>query len=153
MMPAGQTYAIKVMNLRWLVSKNLHRRVRSEISIHKSLNHKHIVPLLTTFKDSKYIYLVLAHASHGNLYTRLRHNYRHNTLFSKRKLQELFREVVEAVDYLHCRNIVHRDLKLSNILLDGEEKVLLCDFGLAKKVCTSIDAVHVLCFGDWTSSV
>lgn len=44
----------------------------------------------------------------------------------------LFKQIIEAIGYIHTRNIVHRDIKLDNILLDGKGNVKIGDFGVSR---------------------
>jgi serine/threonine protein kinase len=55
----------------------------------------------------------------------------------RRKLKEnvakvLFKQIIEAIGYIHTRSIVHRDIKLDNILLDGKGNVKIGDFGVSR---------------------
>jgi serine/threonine protein kinase len=43
-------------------------------------------------------------------------------------------ELAEGIKYLHDKSIIHRDLKLGNILLTGEHVIKICDFGLAARL-------------------
>jgi len=60
-----------------------------------------------------------------------------NYVRKRRKLKEpvakiLFKQIIEAIGYIHTRNIVHRDIKLDNILLDGKGNVKIGDFGVSR---------------------
>lgn len=109
------------MNRIWLKEKRLLRRVAQEIKLHRKLNHPNIVKLFSYFEDKSYIYLVMELCAGGNLYQHVRNKPAQATATVKR----WFKEVTLAVCYLHENDIVHRDIKLSNVLLseDGSVKV------------------------------
>lgn len=92
------------------------RRVRNEVAIHHQLNHPNILQLLHFFEDSEKVYLVMELCANGELFSYLK---RRKSKLTESEVSLLFHDIGKAVDYLHLHGIVHRDLKLSNILLDG----------------------------------
>lgn len=104
-------------------------RVRNEVGIHHQLRHPNILRLYHFFEDGKRVYLVMELCRHGELYQFLKS--RHPGGLPEAETRTIFREIVQAVAYLHEHGIIHRDLKLSNILLDDSMKPKLADFGLA----------------------
>lgn len=106
-------------------------RVMDEIRLHKSVNHPNIIRVLgSQFRDNQAI-IFLEYASKRDLFSIL-HNVdgRQPSLAFKQKIK-IFIECLKATNHLHQRGIIHRDIKLENILFDGNFSVKLCDFGWA----------------------
>ncbi|XP_031229557.1 LOW QUALITY PROTEIN: sperm motility kinase X-like [Mastomys coucha] len=106
--------------------------VISEIEIMKSLYHRHIIQLLQVFETKHKTYLVMEYASRGSL---LRYIKKCGHL-GEEEASTIFTELSLAVNYIHSQNIVHRDIKAENILLDWEGHVKLTDFGLGKRLAS-----------------
>ncbi|KIP05675.1 hypothetical protein PHLGIDRAFT_73927 [Phlebiopsis gigantea 11061_1 CR5-6] len=85
------------------------------------------VKLQGSFEDSLNFYMVMQYAAGGDLLQRLRRQRR----FKPSAVRQIFAELVLAVQELHKRRIMHRDIKLENILLDKDGHALLADFGLS----------------------
>lgn len=103
----------------------------SEIKIHREinslrmLNHPNIVNLVEVMKSGKYIGIVLEYASGGELFDYiLQHKYLKENVAKK-----LFAQLVSGVDYMHLKGLIHRDLKLENLLLDKHRNIIISDFG------------------------
>lgn len=112
------------------------KELRNEINILKDLEHDNIIKLYDWYleQDSlakKYIVLVMEYASGGDLgYLKAHHNNEIPLDISKKILEQ----ILNGLDYLHTNNVIHRDLKLENILISDNNpiKIKIADFGLAK---------------------
>ena len=87
-----------------------------------------IVRLLEVFENSKKFFIVMEYASEGDLLTYMKENGR----LSEEKGKVIFKQVVEGVGHCHDNKILHRDIKLDNILLDQNLGVKICDFGVSR---------------------
>lgn len=87
--------------------------------------------------------LIMEYASLGNLYSYVQHQ-----AFSENTTRYVFTELLRAVAYLHKNNIIHRDIKLENILFDKFFQIKLADFGFATLSSgTNNDYKHYTCKG------
>ncbi|CAF0742300.1 unnamed protein product [Adineta steineri] len=105
-------------------------RLNAEINIHYGVKHPNIVELLNRFCDDNYVYLILEYCSNGDLERYLQEK---KTL-SENETRNICKQVVEGLVYLHDHDILHRDIKLSNLLLTDTYDVKIADFGLAKQL-------------------
>ena len=130
--PTGEKVAIKIMDKEQILSDELNReRVLSEIKILKIVRHNNIVKLYEVMETPQKIYLVMEYCDGGELF---------DYIVSKQHLSEkqaclFFQEIIDALTYLHSQNIVHRDVKPENILLESFGKSMTCkliDFGISR---------------------
>uniref|UniRef100_A0A3B3HED0 non-specific serine/threonine protein kinase n=1 Tax=Oryzias latipes TaxID=8090 RepID=A0A3B3HED0_ORYLA len=100
-----------------------------EVRIMKGLNHPNIVKLFEVIETDKTLYLVMEYASGGEVFDYLVSHGRMKEVEARAK----FRQIVSAVHYCHMKNIVHRDLKAENLLLDADANIKIADFGFSNE--------------------
>ncbi|XP_030820729.1 serine/threonine-protein kinase SIK3 isoform X2 [Camarhynchus parvulus] len=93
----------------------------------KMLCHPHIIRLYQVMETERMIYLVTEYASGGEIFD---HLVAHGRMAEK-EARRKFKQIVAAVNFCHCRNIVHRDLKAENLLLDANLNIKIADFGFS----------------------
>ena len=121
-------YALKVLGKFNLNRQNQLKYAIAECKILKEIRHPFIIPLHWAFQTHKNLYMVYEFCPYGDLSIHLK-----NRKFLTEPEAKLYiSETLLAVEYLHSLNIVYRDLKPLNILLDSLGHVKLADFGLAK---------------------
>ncbi|WPK25582.1 hypothetical protein PUMCH_002902 [Australozyma saopauloensis] len=109
----------------------LARDTELEVKIHREINsmrllsHPNIINLVEVLKSGKYIGIVLEYASGGELFE---HILQHKHL-KENVAKRLFAQLVSGVDYMHLKGLIHRDLKLENLLLDKHKNIIISDFG------------------------
>jgi len=116
--------ALKVLQKKQIVKTKVRHQLQREIEIQYHLRHPNILRLFAYFYDRKRVYLVLEFAQGGELYKVLKKE----GSFTEPRASKYIRQVVDALKYLHEKNIIHRDLKLENLLLH-EDKIKIADFG------------------------
>ena len=110
--------------------------IKNEIDILKKLDHPNIVKIFEFYDDEENYYIITEFCKYGELYRYINKDY------SERQLCVLFYQVFSGLVYLHENNIIHRDIKLENIMISDIEKDLqtkeeyfwikIIDFGTAK---------------------
>jgi serine/threonine protein kinase len=109
-----------------------------EARIIAGLKHPHIVGVLEFGVEEQRPFLVMPYATHGTL----RRCYRRGNVLSPAIILPYIRQIADALYYAHERKIIHRDVKPENMLLDGNNTVLLSDFGLALRERSTYHSVH-----------
>lgn len=84
--------------------------------------------LLEVFESRNHFLIVTEYASAGDLL----HYVKRKKRLSEEKSRYIFKQIVYGLGHCHCRSVLHRDIKLDNILLDNERGVKICDFGVSK---------------------
>jgi serine/threonine protein kinase len=120
-------YAIKEIKKSVLDTKKLLEHSLTEVKVMYSLNHPNIIKIYNHFEDEVSIFLVLEYAAQGQLYNLLSREPQHR--FSESVAAQYIRQITEAVKHIHSREIMHRDLKLENILVDEHNYMKIADFG------------------------
>ncbi|CAE7596734.1 mrkA [Symbiodinium microadriaticum] len=121
--------AIKIYEKYKLLDPQRRKSVRCEIRLMERLRHPNIVEFHEALDTPKQIYLIMDFVSGGSLhhFLKKRPNRRTDDPLAKR----LFFQVCQGIKYLHDRHIVHRDVKLENLLLDEQGAVKIIDFGFS----------------------
>jgi 5'-AMP-activated protein kinase, catalytic alpha subunit len=127
--------AIKLIKKESIIVPARRQKLIREISILQSLNHRYIVKLWEVLETEQYIGMVMEYASGGELF---------GHILAKKYLKEpeaskYFTQLLIGVDYLHYQGIVHRDLKLENLLLDKDRNLIITDFGFANRFSMETD--------------
>ena len=124
------------------LKKTRHRqKLLSEIRIHRSLNHPHVVKFEHVFEDNENVYILLEMCTNQTL----------NELKKRRKrllefeAQYYMFQMVDALRYLHRNRVIHRDLKLGNLFLSDKLEIKLGDFGLAARLEFDNEKRHTVC--------
>ncbi|KAG2174317.1 hypothetical protein INT43_004340, partial [Umbelopsis isabellina] len=138
----GPYVAIKLIRKQSIGTSSRLNKVQREISVLKVLHHPYIVKLYDVVETDKYIGIILECASGHPPYQKNSICRTGGELFeyilARRYLKErdakrLFAQLISGVRYMHEKQIVHRDLKLENLLLDRHRNVIITDFGFANQ--------------------
>ena len=131
----GNTVAMKVIK-KDKENELDEQEIRNEIDILKKLSHPNIVKIYEFYISENHYYIITEYCREGELFSYIKNKY------SERQLAVLFYQVFSGLWYLHENKILHRDIKLENIMIDGKENdketgeelfwVKIIDFGTAK---------------------
>ena len=121
-------YALKILKKDQLIQKNLLVKTQAERDILEKINNPYIVSLHYAFQTKTKLYFAIDFLNGGELFTYLRKEGR----FAEQKAKIYTAEIIEALACLHKHNIIYRDLKPENVLLDAQGHIRICDFGLSK---------------------
>ena len=102
---------------------------------------EHVVKIYETYETKKHICIVMEYISAGDLLSYIR---------KRSKLTEpiakyIFKQIILGLQFIHKNKIVHRDIKLDNILIDLDNKIKICDFGVSKKIINNNDLMFEQC--------
>ncbi|KHJ95796.1 kinase domain protein [Oesophagostomum dentatum] len=138
----GKIYAMKVLSKEHIRKKNEVKHVMAELSVLKAnINHPFLVSLHFSFQNKDKLYFVLDHLNGGELFSHLQKE-KH---FSESRSRFYAAQIASALGYLHKNNIIYRDLKPENLLLDRLGYLVLTDFGLCKENMTPNTTTSTFC--------
>ncbi|ETO33317.1 hypothetical protein RFI_03789, partial [Reticulomyxa filosa] len=126
----NKSYALKAIKKFQVVELDLSKHIVSEKKVMDMMHNKFLVNLHATYKDKLRVYFLLDVCLGGELFTILRQKRYFNEPTSKFYAAC----VIEAFDYMHSMDIIYRDLKPENLVLDSDGYLKVTDFGFAK-VC------------------
>lgn len=124
-----QLYAMKVLKKDHIIKKNQVEHTKTERSVLSYIHHPYIVGLNMAFQTSDRLFFILDYCSGGELFFHLGKVGR----FPEDRAKLYAAEITLALEYIHKKGIIYRDLKPENVLLDNDGNVRLTDFGLSKE--------------------
>ena len=138
---SGLEYAVKIIHQSHVMT------IQQEISLHSICHHPNIVKFFESFQDENYTYLILE-SCRFNLFKYVKRVQK----IPERTSGYIIKQVLHALEYLHSLNILHRDIKLSNILISkiylreiDNIDIKLSDFGLAIRNIHPDEEQYTLC--------
>ena len=125
----GRLVAIKSINKSKITKERQRQKIKLETLIMKTLSESNnIVKIYETYETKKHICIVMEYICAGDLLSYIKKRSKLTEIVSK----FIFKQIILALQYIHNHNIVHRDIKLDNILIDLDNNVKICDFGVSK---------------------
>ena len=126
----GHKVALKIYDKTKITSSLTVDRIYSEMKILRRMNHPNIVNFIEIFENNKNIFTVMEYVNGSDLLKYLIKNGH----FSERRFTGILRDIIEGLEYIHSHRILHRDVKLDNILFSKSGKVKICDFGISRRM-------------------
>jgi len=129
--------AIKLLPPELAFRADIRMRFLREAETAAQLSHPNIVPIYNVEEKENLVYFIMAFIAGDNLATRLQEE----GAMDPAEVRRILREVAEALAYAHKRNVVHRDIKPDNILLDADSgRAMVTDFGIARALTDKGDS-------------
>ncbi|CAD8097991.1 unnamed protein product [Paramecium sonneborni] len=137
----GEIFAMKALKKKTLILKKQIKYAITEANVLKMCKHPFILGLHFAFQTPNYLYLVLDYCQGGDL----SYHIANQGKFSEEDARFYAAEIILAIEYLHTKDIIYRDMKPENILLDIQGHVKLADFGLSKENVSDQDKAKSFC--------
>eukprot|EP00057_Strongylocentrotus_purpuratus_P016637 XP_011671111.1 PREDICTED: RAC-gamma serine/threonine-protein kinase isoform X1 [Strongylocentrotus purpuratus] len=139
----GEVFAIKVFKKEAFLQED---EVELENSLTKNrmvqkISHPFLASLEYLFQTSDRLYFVMEYVNGGELFFHLSRD----RVFTEERARFYCAEIVSALSYLHAQDVIYRDMKLENILLDSEGHIKITDFGLCKQEISYSDTTKTFC--------
>ncbi|EAN97147.1 serine/threonine protein kinase, putative [Trypanosoma cruzi] len=134
-------YAGKIIDKRNLTRRGSESKLLMEIDIHRRVKHPNIVQFVKAFQDESYHYIILEQCSKKSLMDLSKER----GVFATEEIQYIMIQIVSAVEYMHRNLIIHRDLKLGNIMIDAYGNMKIGDFGFASELASASEKKNTTC--------
>jgi len=126
----GNMYAVKFMKKHDIIKLKQVDHINGERNLMAKIQHMYVVSMIGSFKDDRFVYIVMEVITGGELFTHLRRARK----FTDEQSKFYSAQTGAAFEFCHSKNIIHRDLKPENLLMSGDGYSKLTDFGFAKVV-------------------
>ena len=137
---SNQKFATKKFERDLIENNEAMKYLKNEIIILQNLKHPNIVKFEDVKKTKKHFYIVMEYCNGGELSKALEeYQNRYGKPFSQEIVQHLMRQIIDAFKYIHSNKIIHRDIKLENILINYESEQDKEDLNLMKATAKIID--------------
>jgi serine/threonine protein kinase len=136
----GTKVAIKTYDKAKFKDPEHWKRVQSEIKIMEQISHPRIARLFDSVETPKRMHLIMECLDGGNLCSYVKSKKR----LSEEESKRIFFQLVQSIEYLHSYSVIHRDVKLENVLFNDIKDVKLIDFGFST-VCQKGKRLRVFC--------
>ena len=146
----GRKMAVKIINKSNMNQKNQIDQLKNEVNILNYLDNPRIMKVYDILDNHRYFFIFMELIEGGNLKDLIIKRYLNNKnfLFRDSECALIMKGILEALNYLHKKNIIHRDIKPENILFKNKDdlsSVILCDFGLSYHLNNYETSISGLC--------
>ncbi|CAI2362319.1 unnamed protein product [Moneuplotes crassus] len=124
----GKQVAIKTIEKEYMKDEFSRRKVFQEVYILKKTRHSNVIRLFEVFESTNHFLIVMEYAGRGDLLQHVKNKGR----LREKEARHFFKNILYGLGHCHCRSVLHRDVKLDNILIDEKKGVKICDFGVSK---------------------
>lgn len=138
---SGIKFAGKIISKKNLIKPKAQQKLITEIKIHKKLEHRHVVQFHRYFEDAQYVYIVLERCTNQTLMELIKRRKR----LSEPEARYYMNQILDGVNYMHKRKVIHRDLKLGNLFLSGNMHIKIGDLGLATELEHAEERKRTIC--------
>ena len=150
----SKKYATKELDREEIDSSEAKKYLINEIRILQSLNHPNIVKFVDIKKTKKHYYIMMEFCNGGELSKNLeKYMIKNGTAFPEELVQHFMRQIIDAFKYIHGKKIIHRDVKLDNILLHFDNEEDKKNFNLMKAQVKIIDFGFSCIYNDIKKSI
>ncbi|XP_077549168.1 serine/threonine-protein kinase NIM1 [Haemaphysalis longicornis] len=132
--------AVKILDKSKMDAKT-QRMLSREIASMEALHHPHVIRLYEVIETLSRVHLALEFAPGGELFQKITSDGR----YAEDDARVVFAQVVSAVNHMHERNIVHRDIKAENVFIAGHNLVKVGDFGFSTQLRSRQEALSTFC--------
>ncbi|XP_061390481.1 testis-specific serine/threonine-protein kinase 3, partial [Musca vetustissima] len=136
----GKRVAIKIISKVKAPAEYTQKFLPREIEAVKGLHHENLITFYQSIETSHRVYLIMQLAENGTLLDYVRDK----KFLEETQSRNLFKQLINAVEYIHSKGVVHRDIKCENLLLDENFNLKLIDFGFARKDTKTSDEQVIL---------
>jgi len=127
--PINTIFVVKIYDKYKLMDQQKRDSVKREINLLRKTSNKHIVKLYDVINTPKQVFLFMELITGQSLLNYLKSKF--DKRLDESEAKRLFYQLINGIEYLHAKNIYHRDIKLENIVFDGDNNLKIIDFGFA----------------------